>query len=596
MKMNSKVFNLEKKIVGTLFLLMGLLIQGYSQPNTAARLDSILAMPYDVMVSNLKTSDDVLHTAYSIATTQRNFKKQGLASNKLGIVHYLMGEYDSSAYYRLQAIEIFEKNNFTEELASTYCEYGYSIKRRNLTEAFRYMRMGVGLLEQSKSDAALTSAYDNYGVLYEMNEQIDSAIHFYKKGLELKQMLRDSIGLPYSLNNLGGAKLLTGDFVEAEKYFQEALKIREQRNDAFGVAESHSLFGDLYRQWKKHNEAAGWYTKSNSEAQAVTYTYLQQYNYEKLAECHEALGNFQQALQCNKQSMLLKDSLLNEKNIKQINELEQRFRVAEKDKSIALLQEKNARRNFFIILIVSLLVISVVLAALYSQVQKRKARQEKDEAIIKEREKGLEALITATEDERKRIAKDLHDGVGQRLSGLRMSFESLAIDIHSLVPAKASQMDKLAEVLDEACKEVRSISHQMMPKALGESGLVSAISDMLAKSLGLTSIHYRFEHFKVEEKRFNEKVELGIYRVCQELVNNIIKHSGASEVVVQLFISKSNLLLIVEDNGKGFSKSSKQDGIGLTNITSRINTVDGEVTWEPGPQHGTVATVKVPVG
>jgi signal transduction histidine kinase len=593
--MNSIPSSKGKIAAIALLILLCTVSTGYSQRINSALLDSILDLPYDVMVANLAQSDDLLHTAYSIATTNQEFKKQGLASNKLGIVHYLMGEYDSSAYYRLRAIEIFEKNNFNEELASTYCEYGYSIKRRNLSEAFRYMRVGVDLLEQSNNQAALTSAYDNYGVLFEMNMQLDSAVYYYQKGLDLKTILRDSIGLPYSLNNLGGAKLIGGDFAEAEKYFQKALHIREQRNDAFGVAESHSLFGDLYRQWKKYDEAIGWYTKSTNEASTVSYVYLKQYNYEKLAECYEAMGNFQQALQSGKQSMILKDSLLNEKNLRQINELEQRFRVAEKDKSIALLQEKNARRNLYIILTAALLIISIVSAALYSQVQKRKARQEKDEAIIKEREKGLEALITATEEERKRIAKDLHDGVGQQLSGLRMSFESLAIDIHTLVPAKAAQMDKLALVLDEACKEVRSISHQMMPKALGESGLVSAISDMLAKSLGLTSIHYRFEHFKVEDRRFNEKVELGIYRVCQELVNNIIKHSGASEVVVQLFISKSNLLLIVEDNGKGFNKSTKQDGIGLTNITSRINTVDGEVTWEPGPQQGTVATVKVPV-
>jgi signal transduction histidine kinase len=595
MRMNGIPSGIGKKAVIASFLLLCAVSTSYSQRKNNALLDSVLDIPYDVMVANLAASDKLLHEAYAIATSNQDYRKQGLASNKLGIVHYLQGEYDSSAYYRLQAIEIFEKNNFIEELAATYCEYGYSIKRRNLPEAFRYMKMGIGLLEKAKDDAGLTAAYDNYGVLHEMNTQMDSAIYYYQKGYYLKKMLLDSIGLPYSLNNLGGAKLIVGDFEEAKKYFEEALKIREQRNDAFGVAESHSLFGDLYRQWKKFNEAIIWYAKSNMEADVVSYTYLQQYNYEKLAECYEAMGNFQQALQSSKQSMILKDSLLNEKNLKQINELEQRFRVAEKDKSIALLQEKNARRNFFIILIASLFILSIALGALYNQVQKRKARQEKDEAIIKEREKGLEALITATEEERKRIAKDLHDGVGQQLSGLRMSFESLAIDIHTLVPAKASQMDKLALVLDEACKEVRGISHQMMPKALGESGLVAAIGDMLAKSLGLTAIHYRFEHFKVTDRRFNEKVELGIFRVCQELVNNIIKHSGATEVVVQLYISKSNLILIVEDNGKGFGKGNKEEGIGLTNITSRINTVDGEVTWEPGPQHGTVATVKVPV-
>jgi signal transduction histidine kinase len=135
----------------------------------------------------------------------------------------------------------------------------------------------------------------------------------------------------------------------------------------------------------------------------------------------------------------------------------------------------------------------------------------------------------------------------------------------------------------------------MMPKALAESGLIAAMDDMLHKSLGLSSIQYRLEHFKVDGVRFPERIEIGLYRVCQELINNIIKHSGASEVAVQLFRSKGWLIMIVEDNGRGFLHSPNQEGIGLSNVTSRIHTVDGEVSWEPGPQCGTVATIKVPV-
>jgi signal transduction histidine kinase len=156
-------------------------------------------------------------------------------------------------------------------------------------------------------------------------------------------------------------------------------------------------------------------------------------------------------------------------------------------------------------------------------------------------------------------------------------------------------MVKLTKVLDEACQEVRSISHQMMPKALGERGLLPALEDMLEKSLGLTSIQYQLEHFKVEGERFNERVEVGLYRVCQELVNNIIKHSGASQVNIQFFKNKTNLVLIVEDNGKGFDPMAKKEGIGLMNITSRLSTVDGDVSWEAGPKSGSVATVRVPI-
>jgi signal transduction histidine kinase len=118
---------------------------------------------------------------------------------------------------------------------------------------------------------------------------------------------------------------------------------------------------------------------------------------------------------------------------------------------------------------------------------------------------------------------------------------------------------------------------------------------MLEKSLGLSSIRYTLEHYKVQDIRFDERVEVGVYRVCQELISNIIKHSGATEVMVQLLMSKQFLILIVEDNGKGFSRENTGGGIGLMNMTSRINTVNGDITMEPSPESGTVATIRIPV-
>ncbi len=130
-------------------------------------------------------------------------------------------------------------------------------------------------------------------------------------------------------------------------------------------------------------------------------------------------------------------------------------------------------------------------------------------------------------------------------------------------------------------------------KQLVKSGQY-AIQDMLKKCLDPTNLKYEFEHFKVEG-RFAENVEISLYRITQELVNNVIKHSGATEIAVQLIKSKSKLLLIVEDNGSGFNVKKENDGIGLMNIKSRLNTINGEVNFEPSPNSGMVATIRIPV-
>jgi len=151
-------------------------------------------------------------------------------------------------------------------------------------------------------------------------------------------------------------------------------------------------------------------------------------------------------------------------------------------------------------------------------------------------------------------------------------------------------------ILDDSTKELRELSHRMMPRALSELGLLPALNDMLENSLGNTDIQYMLEHFGIkQEERFAENVEISLYRITQELINNVIKHSQANQVNIQLMKSGKSLILIVEDNGKGIDSGENKKGIGLMNISSRVDTVNGNVNFEPSPEGGTLATVKIPL-
>jgi len=142
--------------------------------------------------------------------------------------------------------------------------------------------------------------------------------------------------------------------------------------------------------------------------------------------------------------------------------------------------------------------------------------------------------------------------------------------------------------------ELRNISHQMMPKSLSVLGAVQAIEDMLNMNLPYAKIKYSFEHFKIDD-RLPEDVELLLFRVAQELVNNIVKHSVASEVNFQLFKANQNVVMIVEDNGVGISANYKKNGIGIQNINSRVESMNGIVSFESGVDRGTLVTLKVPI-
>jgi len=217
-------------------------------------------------------------------------------------------------------------------------------------------------------------------------------------------------------------------------------------------------------------------------------------------------------------------------------------------------------------------------------------QSELQKAWIQEQEKGLEAVIEATEEERKRIAKDLHDGVGQQLSALKRGFEDLE---GKLAAEEKEQAGGLKSLVDQTAADTREISHRMMPRVLMEMGLVPAIDDLLSKTLKHTSIEHEFEHYRLKP-HYDERKEIAVFRILQELINNVIKHSGASLVNIQLMEIKSKLVLTVEDNGSGF-KGDHQSGLGMMTIKNRLNVLKGDLSFEPSPNAGTVARVSIPV-
>jgi signal transduction histidine kinase len=559
-------------------------------------IQSIIELPFSQMVDNLYESEQWLRKGLTRTKQVNDEQRMADIAAKLATDLYLQGQYDSSTYYNLTAINLYDKLGVRIKKGEVLCELGYQTKRRDLDLAFKYFREGIALLETNKaSDAIMSHAYDNYGVLFELRNDLDSAGFFYDEALKLKTIMNDSVGIPYSLNKIAQLNLIKKNFDDAKSYFDQAYEMRSRLNDAFGLAENETFYGDLYVASQDWSNAIEWYLKSNVSSEKLKYPRLLQYNYDQLVLCYEQTNQYKEALEASRKSSQLKDQLLNEKNSRTILELEERYESAEKDRNISRLETETARKRLQIYIAIALSIIIILIVIAYSINTQRKARAARDAAIIEEREAGLKAVFDATEEERKRIAKDLHDGLGQQLSGLRLSWESIENQIKTTAPAQAKRIHELTGVLDEACTEVRTISHTIMPKALQEKGLLAAIEDMLYKSLHHTSIEYDLQHFRMENKRFQERVELSMYRICQELMNNVIKHSKGTQVSVQLLLNKQSLVMIVEDNGIGMSSVHSSDGIGLMNIQSRVHTINGEAMFEAGPEQGLVVTVRVPV-
>lgn len=227
----------------------------------------------------------------------------------------------------------------------------------------------------------------------------------------------------------------------------------------------------------------------------------------------------------------------------------------------------------------------------YRHQQRQKAAANMERII--EQETRLNAVFQAQEEERRRIAKELHDGVGQTISAIKMNYQSLSGKLAE--KELAADFQKIEKMLDNAGTEVRSVSHQMIPKELEQFGLVPAIEGMLNLNFGNTPINVQFEHSGFTE-RIGNQIELVLFRVLQELVSNIIKHSKANQLTVQLVKLQTHVVMNVTDNGVGFDVQSKEkNGIGLLNIASRIDAIKGHIHYDSNLGNGTTVTIRTPI-
>lgn len=584
-------------VVGILLLLsLGLRAQ---EPGTGNVVDSALAMPYNDMVRDLPASQALLQQALAEARRTQRDDATGKLHRFLSTVTLLSGQLDSAVYHGQQAIHLFRAQGDRLMLGMMLCDLGHVTKRRDVEQALVFYREGIAILEDLDAKQELTRGYNNLSMVYEVKGEIDSALYFGRKGLVLVEQLNDSTGLPYGLNRVALYLLHKERFEEARDLMLRADTIRKATKDEHGMAEQLLYFGDLYQSWGKLPEAVVRFQDAAQAARRVQVPYMEQYAQERLAELYEQQGDASGALQATRRAFAIKDSLFNENNSRTILEMEQRYEAAEKDRAIAELGVAAERRQLYTWLGLGVVALLLVSGLLFHQVKQRRLRAERDAAIIAEREAGLKAVFEAAENERRRLAAELHDGIGQQLGGLKHRLESIKGSNGSGGP-----LDEVIHIVDDTSREVRDLAHQMMPRALGRLGLVPAMDEMLQRSFHGTGVQVAFDHFGVPTDLL-PALSTGLYRITQELVGNIIKHAHATQVDVQLLRNKDQLVLLVQDNGKGYSDAGAKGatpigigpiGIGLRNIGDRARSMGGTFTINGTAGNGTEASVRVPIG
>ena len=291
----------------------------------------------------------------------------------------------------------------------------------------------------------------------------------------------------------------------------------------------------------------------------------------------------------------LRDSVYRKTSEHAVAEMNTKYETEIKEKTIQKQQFEITKKNYLLFGGLGFfLLLGVLIFLLYRNHAYQQEKHLQFE-LIKQQDLSTKAVIEAEENERKRIAADLHDGVGQMLTAVKMNLEGLTDRIMIANPDDKNVYEKVKLLLEESCKEVRNVSHNIMPNALLKSGLGTAIKDFIEKvnneklqiNLSVTGIH----------EKLSSSIEIVVYRVIQECVNNVIKHSKADRLDIAIIKDIDGLNVTIEDNGSGFNLSNLNHakGIGMRNIRTRIEYLKGSLDIDTKPGKGTLIAFNIPI-
>lgn len=430
-------------------------------------------------------------------------------------------------------------------------------------EAEKCLDSSINLLNEANNLEMKQAVYINYGFLAEKKNEFQKARQWYLKGLAITDSIDNKFYRSRIYNNLSSVSISLKDWSNARKYADEALK----------SAKEFRSFIDMH------------------------------YSYGNLKLVASNTGNYKEALTFAELQFQYADSASSSDSRQKVMELESKYQHEKKEKEIADLKLQNSAKELAVIKRNRLLItggiaasaLLIIVTLFYRSSRQKQIIAEKDNILRVEQIKFLErqqqvvslqSMINGQETERTRIAKDLHDGLGGLFSTIKMLFSTLQHERKEL--QQDPLFTKSYEMVNTASEEVRRVAHNMMPEVLIRIGLVQAIQELCNSISAGKLLNVSMQAYGMD-KRLNASTEVMLFRIIQELLNNIIKHAKASESIIQFNRENNRLIVTVEDNGLGFSMAENQNkkSAGLQSVESRVHYLNGKLSIDSQKEIGT---------
>jgi len=536
---------------------------------------------------------------------------KGFVLLSYGAIQQYQGNYLEAIQLYIRASRILDSLHNKTILPYTY--YNLSTLYQNFKQYEKqefYASACLKLAEETKNMYLILIGSSSLASALIYQKKYEKALPYILKAKKIAEMRNDHVLLVFCYTNLG---FYYGDY---KKDYAQAINNEEKALEQaillgrlFDEINNYTILSTFYFADKQFEKARMSATKAYELLHSYKSTDLERNTLYALAQAEAHFGEHRKAYDYLLQSMDLKDTVFKEENRVQINYLEALYQSEKKEKEINQLQSEKQiseltikRRNIVIYaLFVTIALLIGISFLLYRNIRNKRIIVEQDLEIERQKIKELEkdrqivathAVLQGEEIERKRLARDLHDGLGGLLSGVKLKLMNMKGNF-VLSQEYVNHFDNALSLLDNSIGELRRVAHNMMPESLVKYGLKDALQDFCNQIDSDKKVKIHFQFFG-EEKRIESSIETAVYRIAQELMNNSLKHAEASELIVQLIQKGTRVHLTVQDNGKGFDikQVNESKSSGLRNIHSRVASFGGRIDLLSTPGKGTEVTVE----
>jgi two-component system NarL family sensor kinase len=530
----------------------------------------------------------------------------GSTYTNLGLLHNSNSDYETAVYYYLKAEDIFLKydpnsSNLGILFSNLSVTYGTINK---YAEALYYSKKGLDFARQGKDKVNLMRSLYAYGGNLVTAEKGDSGLAFLDSAKMMAIELNDLYYI-YSCDFMKGMYYYNSkQYRKSIEYYTLCLEFAKKYNSTIDIGNNYLNIAaneaelKLTRQAKAHLDSVGKYINL-AEPSVSKLEYFKNY-----AEVYKQSGNFTKAFAFQDSTAAVKELLYQADNIKQIEFRQERYSYEKQQAEISQLEDVKKiqqlsiqRKNMLnYLLIGSAFILFIITLLTYRNYkQKQKLQQQRINELEKEKQlEAAEAVVKGEEQERIRLAKDLHDGLGGMLSGIKYSFTTMKGNL-IMTPENQQAFERSMDMLDSSIREMRRVAHNMMPEALVRFGLDTALNDFCNDINQSGALKINYQSIGMEGVSIDQTTAITLYRIVQELINNTMKHAKATTAIVQLTKSGGQLSVTVEDDGKGFDinllKTNK--GIGWTNIQNRVEFLKGKLDIRSKDGEGTSVQIEL---